>query len=282
MDYLLTASRSRPPMDISLTSDQLDTFARDGFVIVRNVLDDDTIAAARGRFAPLFAGEFDTGIEPDEWNWRTGKSDPSLTRQICNGWKADKTIAAIVLRQDIGRACATAAGWSGARINQDNVLWKPPGARALGFHQDDAYQDWNLPGEMITFWMTLDDTRADQGTIEYVKGSHLWPLSPPEGKFHAPDDPLEQMHKAARRAGIPDPQIVAIEVSAGDAVIHHGRTWHGSRANTGSAPRRSLVSHCMPARTTFHPHHTHPVYSRYKPAGSCAMNDAAFPVLWQA
>src|SRR2546425_8188708 len=34
------------------------------------------------------------------------------------------------LKEEIGRTCATLAGWSGARIGQDNVLWKPPGAKA--------------------------------------------------------------------------------------------------------------------------------------------------------
>ena len=40
---------------------------------------------------------------------------------------------------DIGRACAILRGWPGARINQDNVIWKPPATAALGFHQDDSY-----------------------------------------------------------------------------------------------------------------------------------------------
>ena len=272
--------RSEGPGAVQLTDRDIAAFERDGFVVVENVLDAATIEAARHRFPLLFRGEFETGLMPDEWNWRDGRDAPDLTRQICNGWKSDRVIAAVVLRPDIGRACATLRGWPGARINQDNVIWKPPGARPLGFHQDDSYQTWIDPPELMTFWITLDDTRADQGTIEYVRGSHEWPLSPPIGQFHGPDDPLADLRTAAANAGAAI-DLVAIEVPAGSAVIHHGRTWHGSRANRGTAPRRSLVAHCMSSAARFQPHIVGPIYGRYKKAGSLDMDESFFPVLWR-
>ena len=265
---------------IELNKADVQAFERDGFVVVENVLNTAEIAAARARFEPLFRGEFDTGLQPDEWNWREGRDASDLTRQICNGWKADRTVAGIVLREDIGKACATLRKWPGARINQDNVIWKPPLGKALGFHQDDSYQGWIEPNEMMTCWITLDDTRADHGTIEYVRGSHLWPLSPPISQFHAPDDPLTDMERAAKQAGVA-PQISAIEVPAGSAVFHHGRTWHGSRANAGSGPRRSLVAHCASSQARFHPTNVGPIYGRYKKAGSLEMDESFFPILWR-
>ena len=268
-------------MDISLSEGQIRAFGRDGFVVVENVLDAGTVEVLRARFEPLFAGLFDTGLQPDEWNWRAGVSPEDVTRQICNGWKSDKAVAATVLREDIGQACARLRGWPGARINQDNVIWKPAGTKALGFHQDDSYQDWIVPNEMMTCWITLDDTRADQGTIEYVRGSHLWPLAPPISQFHAPDDPLADMMVAADLAGVDAPDIVPIEVPAGSAVLHHGRTWHGSRANRGSAPRRSVVSHCMSSAARYHESNVSAVYGRYRRADTLDMDESFFPVLWR-
>jgi ectoine hydroxylase-related dioxygenase (phytanoyl-CoA dioxygenase family) len=259
------------------TTEQREQFEADGFLIVENFINPDTVEALRSRFEKLFAGVFDTGVQPDEWNWREGRDSNQLTRQICNGWKADHTIAATVLRSDIGQMCATLRGWPGSRINQDNVIWKPPGSAALGFHQDESYQSWIVPAEMMTCWMTLDDTKASQGTIEYVRGSHLWPLSAPISQFHAPDDPLADMQAAA--AGM-EVDLVPIEVPAGSAVFHHGRTWHGSRGNTGTGMRRSVVSHCMSSEAVFHSQHTSPVYSRYKRHGDSSMDESFFPVLW--
>ncbi|MEM7257389.1 MAG: phytanoyl-CoA dioxygenase family protein, partial [Pseudomonadota bacterium] len=141
------------------------------------------------------------------------------------------------------------------------------------------YQSWIVPAQMMTCWITLDDTRAEQGTIEYVRGSHRWPLSAPIESFHAPDDPLADMHRAADNcAAVPD--IVPIVVPAGSAVFHHGKTWHGSRVNSGSGMRRSVVAHCMSSDCVFHDHHTSPVYSRYKRANDNRMDESFFPVLW--
>ncbi|MGI9406323.1 MAG: phytanoyl-CoA dioxygenase family protein, partial [Hyphomicrobiaceae bacterium] len=85
-------------MTIALTDTDIATFERDGFVVVPGVLDAATVEAARARFEPLFSGDFETGLQPDEWNWRAGSGAPDVTRQICNAWKADPTVASIVLR----------------------------------------------------------------------------------------------------------------------------------------------------------------------------------------
>ena len=266
---------------IRLTQDHIDQYDRDGFVIIHGVLTPQQVEAARARFEPMFSGQFETGLYPDEWNWRKGRDRDDLTRQICNGWKSDRTIAAIVLDSDVGEACARLRRWPGARIGQDNVIWKPPGTKPLGFHQDDSYNKWLIPGEMNTCWITLDDTRAYQGTIEYVRGSHKWPVAPPIRQFHAPDDPLADLYPAAAAAGVKDPDIVPIEIPAGSCVIHHGQTWHGSRDNKGANPRRSVIAHCISAAASFHPGNISYIYSRYKKAGSTEMDESFFPVLWR-
>ncbi len=265
---------------LQITDSQRQQFNDDGFVIVENVLNGSVINNLRERFVQLFRGEFETGLQPDEWNWREGRDSDDLTRQICNGWKADTLVASVVLREDIGRGCAQLRGWSGARLNQDNVLWKPPMAKALGFHQDESYQSWINPSEMMTCWITLDDTAVEQGTIEYVRGSHRWPLAPPIGQFHAPDDPLADVAVAAAHAGQPL-DVVPIVVKAGSAVFHHGRTWHGSRVNRGEHPRRSVVAHCMSADSMFDEHNKSPVYSRYQRVNDRTLDESFFPVLWR-
>jgi hypothetical protein len=89
-------------------------------------------------------------------------------RQICNGWKADPLIARQVLAERTGRLAAALVGWDGVRILQDNCIWKPPGTKSLGMHQDGSYLDYLEPPEMITCWIALDDTSAEAGTITYA------------------------------------------------------------------------------------------------------------------
>ena len=260
-------------------SSDIQRFRRDGFLVVERLIDPGAAAGLAARFGPLFRGEFETGLQPDEWNWREGRDAGDLTRQICNAWKSDRHVARAVLHPRVGLWCARLSGWPGARINQDNVLWKPPGARPLAFHQDDSYQRWVVPPELCTCWIALDATSAAGGTIEYVAGSHRWNLAPPASEFHAPDDYEREMHEAAARAGVV-PEAVRVEVPAGGGVFHHGRTFHGSGTNRTDAPRRALASHCMSSEARYHPTNVGNIYGRYKRAESVEMDESFFPVLW--
>ena len=182
----MTAAASIARIDL-VSDEQAAAFEADGFVAVDLLIDTSLIEPLRERFERLFRGDFETGTAPDEVNWLGGSSDPTLTRQICNGWKADRLIASVVLDARLGGAVARLAGWPGARIVQDNVLWKPPGARSLGFHRDNAYLAWYTPTEMFSCWIALDDTTADGGTLEIARGSHRWATGADRmGEFHAP------------------------------------------------------------------------------------------------
>lgn len=263
-----------------LPSGLIERFRRDGFVIVERFLDPRFAADAAARFEALFRGEFPTGLYPDEWNWQQGRDSDDLTRQICNGWKSDPLIASVVLSAAVGRICAELAGWPGARMGQDNVLWKPPGAKPLGFHQDDSYCQWVVPSNYVTCWIALDGTSADGGTLEYVPGSHRWGEFPMIRQFHAPDDYQEDLKAAAAAVGR-TPEFVSVEVPPGGCAIHAGATWHGSGPNRTANPRRALVTHCVSSEATFHPTGISYIYSRYKRRASLDMDEDFFPVLWR-
>lgn len=262
------------------SAEQLERFHRDGFVVVDGAFVEPTVVARlRERFEPLFAGEYETGIRPDEVNWVPGRDPEDRTRQICNGWKADRRIAAQVLSERAGRLAAELLGWEGVRLLQDNCIWKPPGARSLGMHQDGSFLDYLVPPEMITCWVGLDDTSAEAGTVTYAAGSQRWPRSTENrGEFHAPPDWLASVERA-RPAGA-DFRLVPLLVRAGGAAFHHFNTFHGSGPNTSAVDRRAVISHFVPAGARFHSEHVDPVYSRYRRADDTALDDSFFPVVW--
>ena len=264
----------------SWSSEQLGRFDRDGFIVLEEgFIHADTVALLRERFEPLFAGRYETGIRPDEVNWVPGRDPEDRTRQICNGWKADPRIAAQTLSERTGRLAAALMGWDGVRVVQDNCIWKPPGAKSLGMHQDGSYLDYIVPPEMITCWIALDDTSAEAGTITYAAGSHRWPRSPENrGEFHAPADWL-----APVKGAVPSGEellLVPLEVKAGGAAFHHFNTFHGSGPNSASVDRRALISHLGRADAQFHAQHVDPVYSRYRRADDTSMDESFFPIIW--
>ncbi len=269
---------------ISLSAAQIEQFQTDGFLIIENFLPSDFAKQLADRMEPLFHGEFETGIYPDEWYWRPGLSLPDVTREMCNAWKCDRTIASLVLSAEIGRLSATLAGWDGARIGQDSLWMKPPGAKAIAMHQDGAYIDYLDPAQMMTCWVALDDAAAADGTLVYVKGSHKWPLASVAGEFHAPTkDYRWAMLQAAENAGVEQPELVVVEVPAGGCAFHHGRTWHGLCQTTRTEGIfHSIGLHTIPADSRFHPtNRAGYIYGRYKKLGSCEMDESFFPILWQ-
>lgn len=264
----------------SWSAEQLAAFEQDGFLIVEEgFVEVETIERLRESFDRLFAADYETGIRPDEVNWVAGRDPDDRTRQICNGWKSDRTVAVQVLSEQTGRLAAELMGWNGVRLLQDNVIWKPPGTKSLGMHQDGSYLDYLVPPEMITCWIALDDTSAEAGTITYAAGSHRWPRSPENrGEFHAPPDWLAPVERA-----VPEDaalRLVPIEVRAGGASFHHHLTFHGSGPNRADVHRRAVISHLVPAEAAFHPTNVDPVYSRYRQVGRTAMDESFFPVVW--
>ena len=262
------------------SQEQIDSYRRDGFLIVESFVERSRLESLRDRFAKVFDHQWETGLAPDEINYTPGETQANLTRQLCNVWKADRLLAGVVLAEQVGEFAARLAGLPGVRIAQDNAIWKPPSGKALLCHQDAAYLDHLDPPNMTTCWMALDDTAADTGTIYYVRGSHRWPHAALGGTFHAPDDWLGHV-----RASVPaetELELVPIEVPAGGAAFHDGWTFHGSPPNERTdAQRRSIISHLISSETRWNPAHPHPIYSRYRRPDELEIDEAFFPILWR-
>ena len=271
----------RIPNIACLDAGQIESFHKDGFLVLESMLEVSQLDALRAAFPKLFAGQFDTGVYPDEWYWREGMSLPDVTRHMANAWKSDLAVASLVLSADIGRAAAALAGWNGTRLALDTIWWKPPGTKAIALHQDTSFLGYLDPPKTITCWITLDDTRRDAGTIEYVPGSHRWPLTPlPEG-FHAPDDYRALMQHAAAAAGVTPPKPVALEVPSGSIVFHAGEIWHGSGPNqTNGQMRRSIGMHLLPDNASFSDRPGGYIIRRYQRTGDPSMDESFFPILW--
>src|SRR5690606_33336695 len=63
------------------------------------------------------------------------------------------------------------------RFWHDQLFCKP--ARhggVVAWHQDYSYWTRTIPMAHLTCWIPLDDVDEENGAIEYVPGSHHWPL----------------------------------------------------------------------------------------------------------
>jgi len=267
----------------SIRENQLNDFRKNGFLTLDNFLNLEYLEKLKKRIELLFEGEFETGIHPDEWNWRSGRDPDDVTRQICNAWKSDSLIKEVVCNPVIGQIISELMGWKGARLIQDNVLWKPPQGKSLSYHQDSAYIDWVVPQSMATCWIPLDNTLKENGTLEFAVKSHLWELCPPSDSFHAPEDYKKELNRYLKNND-KKLQTFAVEVPAGGVSFHHGLTWHGSGLNQTNQDRMVIVAHCVPDDAKFHASNcggTGKIYRKYKLNNRDNLDDSFFPLLWK-
>ena len=145
------AAAPPPPTDPVLPSPPLprDSWATDGFVIVRALISRSFASLLNGRLERILRGEYETGVPPDKAPRllaaergapKPGKPAPlplggpsKRTLQIINVWKSDGAFAALVTSPTLGRMVAQLAGWpAGARVANDQVRASPPPAGDLG------------------------------------------------------------------------------------------------------------------------------------------------------
>jgi phytanoyl-CoA hydroxylase len=259
------------------TSSQMEAFRRDGFLVVeREYLEPTALGQLQDRFELLYAGEYETGIQPDEVKWVAGRDSQTMTRQVCNVWKSDRAFARHLLSERTGRFVASLMGWDGVRVLQDVCIWKPPAAPPLPMHRDGWRLGYVLPSESVTCWLALDAVSRETGAITYARGSHRW------ASARAAADVSDSWLAPAERELPPGESLdlVPAAVDAGGAVFHRFDTFHGYGANEVEVTTRGVITHFVRADAQFHPQTVNAVYSRYRRVGDLALDDSFFPVVW--
>jgi ectoine hydroxylase-related dioxygenase (phytanoyl-CoA dioxygenase family) len=142
---------------------------------------------------------------------------------------------------DLSRACAAVAshgplldllggiyGEPACRF-KDKLIYKPPGAKGYGLHQD--FIAWRgFPRSFLTVVVPIDDADEHNGCIEvFAHGDRSGCLGAEDGDYH--ELPAEVVDE--RRA-------VKLTMQAGDIAIFGGFMPHRSGANRSDRSRRQL------------------------------------------
>ena len=130
----------------------------------------------------LFKGKYKTSIAPDKIKNEKNEKKP---KQLCNIWKSNYSFLDIVFSKKIAKLASELTGWNGIRLNQDSLFLVPPKAGGVSMHQDEVYQDWHIPGKIITAWVALTDVSEKNAGLKYIIGkqvrseSEVWAITPP-------------------------------------------------------------------------------------------------------
>ena len=124
------------------------------------------------------------------------------------------------------------------RFWHDQLFCKP--ARhggVVAWHQDYSYWTRTVPMEHLTCFVALDDCDELNGCVQYVPGSHRWPLLPITGLAND----MEAIHTVLSPEQGQQFRPVPARLRRGEASFHHPLTVHGSQANHSDRPRRATV-----------------------------------------
>lgn len=277
---------SPPTAEQLITAEQLEQFHQNGFLVIENLFSSEQVARLLDRFDRLYAGEFETGIYPDEWHWNPYLGKPGVAGQMTGVWRCDRAVAEMVMSPKAAQIAATLEGWSGARLLTDGLWQKPPTAKETTLHQDTMYINSHRPNGAMTCWVALSNAFPGASTIEYVPGSHIWRRSDAVPEFHNQDKSyLSQMEAAAKQAGIDKTDVVQMKLAPGSCVFHHGNIWHGSGKNVVDVVRRSLVIIHVSAAAEFQSAGAYIpggyIAGKYRHHDDNTMDESFFPIVWR-
>ena len=206
-------------------------FADNGFVLVEDALPQELITRVaqcidRLAEAPLPAGK-----------------GPEMLLKMNTMHLTEAVINELVSHPAIGRLASAITGAEMVQVFATQTLVKPTGGAEtanVGWHQDYQYWHKHLQGELLTAWVAVSDVAATSGPMRFVRGSHTWGFLDAGDFFSGNLDALRGK-LLARHGGTWD-EVPAV-LKPGGVSFHHRLTIHGSGANQGPGPRKSVAIH---------------------------------------
>ena len=256
----------------------LSDFQENGFVVIENLIDLETCDLLREECEFVLAGLYATGLTPDKVKWRP-EDAKNIPRSVCNAWKSSSVLHDFVVSNPITNIAKILMGWQSVKLNQDSIIFMPKNAGSVTMHQDNSYQDWHLPGGVVTAWISLGDCDRSGGGLEYIQGSHKWMLSERVQNFTSSvnEDYQGPAKNAALKGGYQYTPVKPI-FKKGSVGFHHGKTFHGSNNNSSDSVRGAYAIHLMDGDSMFSDN-TSPFFHRYKLGNSSEMHNSFFPLL---
>jgi ectoine hydroxylase-related dioxygenase (phytanoyl-CoA dioxygenase family) len=200
-----------------LTQEEYDHLDAQGFLILRDVVDEEWLAGIRRRIAELLEIEgADAGREVPKQEGVDMLGDLFSKGEVFLRMLREPRVlaaAAHALEQDI-------------KVAAINFRAARPGDGNQALHSD--YGSLRADGgfKLCNSMWLLDDFTLENGGTRIVAGTHIGGRLPE----HELDDPQA-----------PHPEQIVVEERAGTVVVFNGHTWHGGTLNTTERARRGIT-----------------------------------------
>ena len=220
-----------PARDI--TGSEIETYARDGVVHLKGLFDPEWIERLRD------LADQDMRAPGKMKHELAEKGDPGRFFTNTFLWPRNAAFRDFVFESPAAEIAGRIMQSSRINVVFDQLLIKEPKTKQRTvWHHDLTY--WPIKGAQVcTLWLALDPVTKENGSVEFVKGSHLWGERYAPIAFRPELDYAEDLPKVpdidAMRDGL---EILQFEFEPGDCTVHHGLMVHGAPGNATEARRR--------------------------------------------
>jgi phytanoyl-CoA hydroxylase len=215
-----------------LTESEVEHFHREGWVVLENLIDPETVATVRAELDAIEA-EVDDLLKslPDE---RMFIAESGAITFSPHAVKQSAAAKAVSRHPAIADVCHDLIG-PDVRLYWDQLVYKKPEKpREFPWHQDNGYT-YVEPQQYLTVWLSLTDATIESGCPWVVPGLHT------SGTLtHEYVDPLGHRCFATHPDAIPAP------VGPGGAVVFSSLTPHMTGPNTTDAVRKTYILQYAP------------------------------------
>lgn len=201
----------------------------EGYTIFPGVIDEDLVREAQGHVEWLARKHPD--LRPEHLGHVFVAQDPFWVRLVGDDRLLD------VAQAFIGPNIALFAS---------HYISKPAGhGQPVLWHQDGHY--WPLqPMEVVTLWLAVDDSDAENGCMRVIPGTHR------SGEILGHERHAETANVLSSRIDpslVDDSKAVDVQMKAGSVSVHNPFLIHGSNANHSSRRRAGLTIRYIPTST---------------------------------
>ena len=259
-----------------ITQDHIDTFQRDGVVLIKDLFADHIEALSAG----IAKNMADPGPYAAE-NLKDGEGGRFFD-DYCN-WTRIPEFETVIRASPAAEVGADLMQSDSVQMFHDHVLVKEPGtSKPTPWHQDGPY--YFVDGKQtVSFWSPMDP--VTDASLRCVAGSHKWPKPVLPTRWLAETDfyPDDDSYMP-----VPDPDAQGMDIrewpmQPGDAVAFNFDTLHGARGNDTTTRRRAFSLRLVgdDARYTQRPGPTSPPFPGHEMFERQKLREDWFPVLFQ-
>ena len=246
-------------MAARLTSEQLETYQRDGHMVVEELVTTDELQGLRARLREFTHGGrsragLQIQIEPRIQRGELAIDHPGDgIRKIDGLVEHDDLFRSLGFNKNIVGILEQIFGGPDIKMLRNSLLMKPPEVGSeKGMHQDSPY--WPIePMSLCSCWFPLDDTTLENGCMAVIIGGHRKGVLP---HLHTTDDyTIDEAH-------FESDELIQVPMKAGSGLLFHSLLPHRSGPNHSNTWRRAIALSYMSARSVYTDEGDGPEYLR--------------------